>query len=206
VIELNLQHLGKKQARLMTQASELLAGDGFFVAGGTGLALRFAHRDCNSIEYFSPNPFDPMAITAQLSAVKFVAEFMQSNALSGLAGDVEIICSTWPGPAPSLEDSAVGRIATLEACASSALAALTLRGTRTDYIDVYAALNDLRFSLLLQQTTAQFGLSERQVLTAVHNLRRAEATPMPNLHWRGSWPQIRRGFEAVLRKQGAWRP
>jgi hypothetical protein len=201
----DFQHLPKKQARLLAQLVTPLQPDGFFLGGGAALAMRLGHRDCGLYEYFSPNHFDAMALSSRLLPLRFVTSFVHTNAVSGRIGDVNFSFSHWPIEAPITTDSEIGPISSSIGCALSVVAAMTLRGSRTDYVDLYAAMNEFKLKALIEETSRVFGLTAQHILKNACDLRRAETSTMPNLHWRGSWPQIRRGYEQLLRKEGLWR-
>jgi len=54
------------KARVIRLQARLVRDEGFFLAGGVGLALRLGHRVSADLDWFTPNHFDASALQQRL--------------------------------------------------------------------------------------------------------------------------------------------
>jgi len=66
---LNRQVIDPDKARVSRVQAELVRAEGFFLAGGVGLALRLNHRFSADLDWFTPNRFDAIALERRLKAL-----------------------------------------------------------------------------------------------------------------------------------------
>ncbi len=67
--ELSDDELERRKAAILRLQAGLTRQDGFFLAGGTGLALRLRHRFSNDLDWFTPGKFDAKALIVKLKAL-----------------------------------------------------------------------------------------------------------------------------------------
>jgi hypothetical protein len=57
--------LHKKQLHLLREMGPRMSSQGFYLAGGTALAIHFAHRLSVDLDWFTPHAFDDVMAVAQ---------------------------------------------------------------------------------------------------------------------------------------------
>jgi len=66
---LSLQIIDPEKARVIRLQADLVRDEGFFLAGGVGLAVRLGHRLSADLDWFTPRRFDAGAIERHLEAL-----------------------------------------------------------------------------------------------------------------------------------------
>lgn len=117
---------------------------GWTLAGGTGLALQLGHRRSEDFDFFRTAGMEIGPLYEALAATT-TCETLQSEdrTLTVLAGSVKL--SFFQVPVPLLFDStpyAFFRVADPRDIALMKLLALTNRGSRKDFVDLYTILRD----------------------------------------------------------------
>mgnify|MGYP001261756703 CR=1 FL=1 len=130
-------------------------GEGFYLAGGTALALRIGHRDSVDFDFFKSDGFDTALLFEQLREAfggsTLVKVQDERNTLSVVAADsikLSFMSYTYPllQPLVSTEHLDLADIADI-GCMK--LAAITGRGTMKDYVDLYFILQRMSLQELL---------------------------------------------------------
>lgn len=118
---------------------------GFYLVGGTALALQIGHRKSIDIDLFSDFEFDTLQILENLSAdFNFKLFFSASNTLKGSINDVQvdILAHRYPYVSPPVEVENIAMLSTGDIIAMK-LNAIATSGQRVkDFIDIYYLLDD----------------------------------------------------------------
>lgn len=117
------------------------------LAGGTALALQIGHRNSIDINLFGKLSIDEIALNEALSNIGKLIQLKKSKniniySLNNIKLDIVNYPYQWIGQ-PIKTDTFI--LAGLKDIAAMKLAAITSRGTKKDFIDVFFLLN--RFSL-----------------------------------------------------------
>jgi hypothetical protein len=116
---------------------ELLKG--FFLVGGTALALQIGHRISVDLDFFSKAPFEDNEMLAVLeNEYNFQLDYQSKNTLKGEIGGikVDLITHSYPLVKPLIEYENI-KMASLEDIAAMKLNAISGNGTRLkDFIDI----------------------------------------------------------------------
>jgi hypothetical protein len=110
-----------------------------YLAGGSALALHYGHRKSEDLDFFSPKPFDPRAMSATLSTRgRFVASLAEGISLIGEFQGVKYSYFQYQYPLlyPTISFSAVS-LADPRDIAAMKIAAVMDRGTKRDFVDLY---------------------------------------------------------------------
>ena len=122
--------------------------DGFYLVGGTALALEMGHRKSIDIDLFSNFNFDAGQILEHLNFdFDFRLFFSSSNTLKGRIGQVEVdlIAHRYPLIREPFSVEGITKLS-LEDIAAMKLNAIAVSGQRSkDFIDIYYLLE--RFSI-----------------------------------------------------------
>jgi hypothetical protein len=179
--------LSDEQRRALDRLSKLPILGAFYLAGGTGLAIRLAHRHSADLDFFSKTP------SADLAAVKRAIEtsFARVEVLAETDVALHFLCDGLPidfvrYPYPPLDPptQAFGvALAGVRDVAVMKLAAISRRGLRRDFWDLYEALQRTGLALRAcgEAYVIRFGVREADlyhVLRALTYFDDAEKDPV----------------------------
>jgi len=190
------------QRRILRQIGSIARDQGFYLAGGTALAIQIGHRRSVDLDWFSTAPVDPLAVAASLkeSSVPFEVEDLQEGTLHGTAQGVRLSFLEYRYPAlvPTVEWPEFRVcLASLEDLACMKLSAIGGRGQKKDFIDIFAIGRE-RFTL-----EQMFSFYERKydvadlahVLYALTYFDDAEEEDTPEMLWPVEWNEVKRTIE-----------
>jgi hypothetical protein len=179
---------------------------GFYLAGGTGLCLRLAHRRSVDINLFRDAEFDPAAVLEELQAEGLQPTNVRTkaNTLWFDVNGVPTSLMAFPYPRVASSSPALGvQVASLADIAAMKVEAIASRGARKDFIDLYFVCND---GLTLAGAVSSF---ERRFASAhpdlAHRLKAlvyfedAEREPEPLLLRPVPWAVVRGFFGSEVR-------
>jgi hypothetical protein len=184
---------------------------GFYLGGGTAIALWLGHRRSVDLDWFRDEAFDASSLLRELreAGTRLEMVAVAEGTLHGLIEEVAVSFLAYRYPALT-ERLAVGepafRIASLDDLACMKLAALLQRGEKKDYFDLFALLDR---GETLQRL---FGLFERKygfdptgsLLRAAIYFDDAEGTPDPVSLWPGlTWDRVKEGLRDAVRRFAA---
>lgn len=127
---------------------------GFYLAGGTALALHFGHRDSLDFDFFKEEAFDTQLLFEELRQIflphrlTIIAE--EKNTLTILIDNsIKVSFFSYPYKIilPLIEEPFL-LIASIEDIACMKLGAITGRATMKDYVDLYFILKTMSLSEL----------------------------------------------------------
>lgn len=117
-----------------------LAERGFYLAGGSALCLRLAHRRSIDLDLFRETDFDPQQLQRELEAEGLALRNARSKPSTLWFDLYEVPVSVMRFPYPSLREpeSALSvPVASLEDLAAMKIEAIASRGARKDFVDLY---------------------------------------------------------------------
>lgn len=176
-----------------------------YLAGGSALALHFGHRISVDFDFFTPTPFVEDDLAKKLKdTASFVLERKSENTLLGLFESVKF--SIFLYEYPLLFKPAVFkeiRIADPKDIGAMKLAAIMGRGTKKDFVDLYALIHrgitvddcfkyyDKKYKALANNLYS--------LVTSIGYFEEAEKTDMPEMIEEISWNDVKNFFgkEAV---------
>jgi hypothetical protein len=195
-VKLNRGVLGRSQRTLLPRLAPLAGQRGFYLAGGTALALQLGHRRSVDLDWFREEPIeDPLRLAAELQgqALAFETERVERGTLHGRAAGVRVsfLEYRYPMLRPPLEIEKL-RIASLEDIAAMKLAAVAQRGAKKDFIGVFALGRRLGLGEMLRCYRKKYGVADvGHVLVALTYFDDADRERSPVLLRRQSWPAIK---------------
>jgi hypothetical protein len=179
----------------------------FYLAGGTAIALHLGHRRSVDFDWFLPDRMnDPLRLSGEIreDGVPFETGQVARGTLYGSVHQVRVsfLEFRYPMLDPLLPWPEYGcRLAGLRDLACMKLSAITQRGSRKDFVDLYAlgqtgqALQDM-----LAWYREKFGVEDiGHVLYALAYFDDAEAERMPQMVWKTSWKEIRQTIQGWVR-------
>ena len=194
--------LSAAQAKVLARLGPLLSGRGFYLAGGTGLALRLGHRRSVDFDWFRGEPIvDPLRLARELQgAIPLVVVRTERGTLHATLFGVRLsfIEYGYPllGRLVEWKMNSV-RVAALEDIACMKLAAVAQRGSRRDFVDVFALGRRIPLRRMLELYRRKYGIRDSgHVLFALTYFDDAEKEPMPRMLRPWSWSTIKRAVRS----------
>lgn len=148
---------------LLKKLTQLPSLKNFNLVGGTALALQIGHRVSVDLDFFNPNPFEVEDVLQEIKAENYNITIIgkQANNLNILVNGVkvDILKYTYPLVKPSIEVEGV-KMLTKEDIAAMKLSAITNRGDKKDFTDLYFLLKEIDFSRLIDFYKEKYQIDE----------------------------------------------
>lgn len=169
---------------------------GFYLAGGTALALHLGHRRSLDLDFFTSEPFEESALLQRLDGFSLAARDPQT--LRGEIGGTKVSFLGYEYPVLFPQASFLGvAVADPRDIACMKISAITSQGARRDFIDLFAAarLHGLPELLrLFQQKYARVNYNRVHVLKSLTYFENAEKEPAPEMLEPIPWPEVKGYF------------
>ncbi len=186
-------------ARAANELSARSVLQGFYLAGGTGLALSFGHWRSVDLDLLTEREFEPAGLRAQLATL---ADLRVRQAARGTLhlelGDLLVSFLHYPYPL-LFPQRQFGVLAVADArdIACMKLEAIASRGSRRDFVDLYVAAGRFGLPQILawfdrKYTRAPF--NRIHLLKALTYFIDAEREPMPHMRIPLTWDTITQFF------------
>lgn len=191
--------LPKKQISVLRSLGVEMTARGFYLAGGTALAIHLSHRISVDLDWFTPNSFADGMILAQSlrnSNVNLEIEQVSPGTLHGSVNGVRVTFLQYQYPLLNpIEhwNEMSCPLASLEDLACMKLSAVAQRGARKDFCDIYAlGKNVFSLSQMLGFYKKKFSIKDiGSVLYGLVYFDDAESERMPRMLLDVSWREIR---------------
>ena len=173
--------------------------DGFYLAGGTGLALRLGHRRSADLDLFSPREFAPGDLRLRLGEIDGLQIRQAVRGTLHLQLH-EILVSFLHYPYPPLFPSSqfeVLSVADARDIACMKLDAIASRGSRRDFVDLYMVARAYGLRAILEWAGRKYAAAPYNrvhLLKALTYFVDAEHEPMPHMLVPLDWPAVRTFF------------
>lgn len=172
---------------------------GFYLAGGTGLALQFGHRLSEDLDFFTEQSFDSFIINKIADVLPVQIQHISEGTVYFLSDGVKISLFFYPYkvvfPFLMFENC---RVADYRDIAAMKLIAIGQRGAKKDFIDLYfyflkhPEINELRE--IIEQKYFKVRYSWIHLVKSLSYFDDAENDPMPVL-------VTENGFKKMTSKQ-----
>lgn len=195
-MKLRQEVLGRSQRSLLKTLSPLVRDHDFYLAGGTGLALQLGHRRSVDFDWFRGQPIeDPLRLAAELQspALRLTIDRVERGTLHGSARSVRVSFLEYGYPLvmPLVEVSGL-RLAAPEDIAAMKLAAVAQRGSKKDFVDIFALGQRFALADMLGFYRAKYGLKDvGHVLVALSYFDDADRERLPTLLRRWDWSTMK---------------
>ncbi len=173
------------------------------LVGGTSLALQFGHRESIDLDLFGniiaktdeiKNEFSKIGKTEIISASKNINVFSVNN----IKTDIVNYPFNWLFPAIT-EDNII--MADIRDVAAIKLSAITNRGSKKDFIDLYYILKQYTFSEILTFYEKKYKeASPFLLLKSLVYFNDAEKEPMPKMTNKIDWEIIKSAIRKEVKK------
>jgi hypothetical protein len=185
---MKLEVLDADKARIIRLQSDIVMEGRFFLAGGTGLAIRLGHRLSDDLDWFTSSRFDAHVLLDGLKALPEKPTAVRQDGrqtVRAFYGSLEtsfIVYEQVPSKVEILtaEDLQVP-VADVELLAAMKAAAAHDRGARRDLVDVHAISRLPGWSVgrFVEHGAKLLPLDEVQIARAISYFVDADRQPMP---------------------------
>ena len=200
--ELHLEVLPEDQRRVLARIGSLASEHGFYMAGGTALALQLGHRRSGDFDWFRAGEIgDPLALAADLC---IDVRSTSRNTLHAEEGGVQLSFFSYRYPLirPLIPADEFGcDLASLEDIAAMKLAAVSQRGARKDFFDLVAlGRAGLELQSMLEAYRSRFSVSDvGHVIVALTWFDDADGDPEPILDTGDKWDDVKATLRSWVR-------
>ena len=200
-----LDRSGHNSARRLA----LAAGGDFYLAGGTGLALRLGHRISLDLDLFSENRLlnqaDRQTLKKSLAASGKLKILEEKEGTCHLRLETTAV-SLFHYPRKLLKPPSKWsglKIASIEDISAMKLSAVINRGSKKDFVDLFFILQSHKPAEILKWAERKFPdhpTFSVQAAKALIYFEDAEKEPMPRMLKHAAWNEIRTFFEKEIPK------
>ena len=167
---------------------------GLRLVGGTSLALRFGHRLSMDLDLFGNLNVDQYEMINLLNKAGSVKQLnITTNIKSFLINEIKVDLVNYPYEwiSPCVVENEI-RLAGIDDIASMKLAAITGRGSKKDFIDIYFLLDKYSLADLLKLYNQKYpDGSEFLVLRSLNYFKDADQDIMPTMINKVEWDQVK---------------
>jgi predicted nucleotidyltransferase component of viral defense system len=179
----------------------------FYLAGGSAVALYLGHRVSVDLDFFTHrDDYEVEPLTQRLRAIGRLSVQQQTRGtLIGLLAGVRVSFFAYPYPLLAEPTELDGiQIAHLLDIALMKLIAISQRGTKRDFIDLYfICQHGYRLDELLARVPEKYqtvSYSSYHLLRALAYFADAEADEPPEMLVSFNWSEVKRFFEGEVRR------
>jgi hypothetical protein len=181
----------------------------WYLAGGTALALQVGHRQSVDLDFFTVKPdFGTEDMERMLiKAGDWVTTHIARGTLYGLLRGAKVSFIAYPFFRPSRAHVRCGsvRILTPEDIAAMKVIAISQRGKKRDFIDLYwlSAVHGMLISDIMRSAISQYPEKEHSMphfLKSLVYFDDAEDDPMPKIQFDADWKTIKQYFKQEVPK------
>jgi hypothetical protein len=187
--------LGRVQRGVLRRLGPTLSERGFYLAGGAAIALYLGHRRSVDLDWFTgeslPNPLR-LAHDLQSSGLPLTPYQIERGTLHATMSLLQPLVP-WPEYSCSL--------ASLDDLCAMKLSSLAQRGSRKDFIDIYALAREHKpLSEMLQFYRRKYAPPEiGHLLYSLTYFDEADRERSPVIRWDVDWRTIRRAIQQWVR-------
>jgi hypothetical protein len=171
----------------------------FYLAGGTGLALRLGHRRSVDLDFFLGEDFNEDYVLQKLQHLKgfaLIAKEPGTIYANIRKTKVSFIAYAYPILFPFQPFLGVN-VADSRDIGCMKISAIASRGTKRDFVDLYCLAREYDLKQLLGWFTNKFSrtnCSMPHILKSLSYFEEAEKDPMPHMLMPLSWEEVKQFF------------
>ena len=179
----------------------------FYLVGGTALALQLGHRQSDDFDFFSVKNIDNKNIISSLTKVgQFELIDEAENTVNGLVNNVKVSFIKYEYPLiKSTHIFQTMSLADLYDIALMKISAISGRGAKKDFIDLFFLLNHFSLSGLFNAYKDKYGVG----VSNFYHLQKslvyfddAENEPMPKMLKHVDWNDIKKTIILKVKELG----
>jgi hypothetical protein len=208
-VKFYLRVLSGRQVQVLRRVGPVLSKHGWYLGGGTALALMMGHRRSNDLDWFHRTPTGvsrSWELLLQKAGVKTTPISVERGTLHVSANGVRMSLFEYAYPTlhrtirwPKMQC----RLASLDDIACMKLSAIAQRGARKDFVDIYALLKKHKpLESLFPLYQKKYGLKDvAPVMYGLSYYADAEREPMPFMLWSHTWRSMKAAIELAVKQE-----
>lgn len=198
--------LNQKTKYIFSKITKIKTLSGFYLAGGTALALQFGHRKSIDLDWFSKKPFSTKDLKKELKKLgKLKIDSEEKDTLNCSLEGVRLSFFEYPYKVLFSFIKYKGiKVADFRDIACMKLDAISSRGSRKDFIDLYFLLKKISLEKLLELFNKKYKGIEYNKLHLLKSLvyfKEAEEEPMPKMIEKVSWKEIKENISKKVKNK-----
>lgn len=177
---------------------------GFYLSGGTALALYLGHRESEDLDFFSEQSFNPQHLETELRSLGTLDKTqLEEGTVNTFLDGVKLQFLEYPYSLlePFLRWQHVQLSSVLD-IACTKLQTISMRGSKKDFIDFYFLLNSYSLQELLQAAQKKYrnvDYNQTHILKSLVYFEDAEGQPMPRMHKEVKWEDVETKMKEVVK-------
>lgn len=198
---LHYQTIDTPTLELLKQLMQIPALENLRLVGGTGLALQKGHRKSVDIDLFGTIDADDIELMNSLSVFNNLKTIQQTKnikvfSINNIKTDIVNYPYSWLFP--EIETNGI-RLADIRDVAAMKIAAITNRGTKKDFIDLYFLLHDFSVSEIVKFYLSKYhDGSDFMALRSLVYFSDAENDLMPEMLMPAEWESVKLRIKAEV--------
>lgn len=192
-----------RQAFLVLSKKQLFKNGGWYLAGGTALALQVGHRQSVDLDFFTvKKDFSVIGLERVLMRTgEWDTTSRNTGTLYGtfLGAKVSFIAYPFFVPSKNMARHGMIRVLLPDDIAAMKIVAISQRGRKRDFIDLYwYCQNREPLGTVIDRAIKQYPFHNHNVghfLTSLVYFEDAERDPMPRVFFKVTWKEIKKFFQ-----------
>lgn len=186
----------------------------FYLVGGTTVALYLGHRHSVDLDCFTGEDIPDTMLLAQNirdKGIPFTTGQIERGTLHGTISGVRVSFLEYKYPLikPLITwQKAACQLASLEDLTSMKLSALTQRGSKKDFVDIYAlGLRHFRLRDMIRFYQQKYSVEDvSHVLYGLSYFDDADKERLPKMFWDADWKIIKKTIQGWVKEVAGHRP
>lgn len=198
--------LSKQAQKNLESLKSLKFVNDYYLAGGTALSLHFGHRFSDDLDFFSQKPAKPEVIRLALSSLGKLEIFQnEQGTFNGMLNGVKLSFFVYPYSLlnPVLEFDGT-KVADVIDIACMKIDAISSRGTKRDFIDLYFICQKTKpikdLLELYSKKYKEVKFNKLHIVKSLVYFNDAEDNAMPRMIEKVSWKEIKSFFIEKVNK------
>lgn len=196
--------LTDRQARVLDVVAPVARASGFYLAGGSAIAIRFGHRLSEDFDWFAAELKRPEMLAAELRKGGLALDSLElaAGTLNCRVDGVKVQFLEYAYPLLSAADEWLEKqieLASVRDLGAMKLLAVAQRGSRKDFVDVYELLRQgATLPSMLDDFRTKFHADTISVLRGLVYFDDAELEPLPEMLVPFAWPSAKRFLQNAV--------
>jgi hypothetical protein len=171
----------------------------FYLAGGTGLALRLGHRRSADLDFFHGENFNEDSVLQKLQHLEgFALASKEPGTIYASIRKTKVSLITYAYPILFPFQAFLGvNVADSRDIGCMKISAIASRGTKRDFVDLYCLAQEYDLKQMLGWFTRKFSqtnYSMPHILKSLCYFEEAEQDPLPQMLLSLSWEEVKQFF------------
>lgn len=200
-MNIDLDFLPPKTKNLLEKIAKKRFIKKFYLAGGSAVALFLNHRQSDDLDFFSDKEFSSPVLIKNLKGIgEFRGAKSAENTIIGKLEGIKISFFTLPYGLlePSIKYKNLSIAQPLDLAAMKILA-VSDRGTKRDFIDLYFLCQRLRpldeLLYFFQKKFGKYDYNIYHIIKSIAYFEEAENDPIPKMYLEVEWGIVKKFFE-----------